>query len=605
MFSSVQNLFACLLAVTLCAAPAAARTLHVPADSPTIQGALDAAASGDTVWVAPGTYAENISYGGKSIHLESTAGAEATVITGADGAENLVLFSGGEDRRAALVGFTLSSPFEYLDLILVDHATPRIARNLLTGNTIRGDLVAFYASWADTSYFEENITRENAVVPPFRHNVLYFAGGAVVISGNTIKDSLDTGDTGFSLQVGVHARVRNNSIQGPSSAIDVLRDSQAEIDHNLFSDVGWGIWNKFGSAWIHHNLFYDLSTAIDGTSGGTLWVQHNTIDQAYRGLDISDSGGIFRDNTISNCVIGIDVHHDLGIYDRGGNNFWNNTQNYASWAEDEGADTFLPPKFVDPEHGDYRLAIDSPLLDLGRFTGGAQPSGPASDMGAFEWRYPEQSPVTVEARVGSDYRERGESIVYGATFRNDSTEPVSGDAWLELVGKHTARLLGEWRNLTLAPGESWHIKQHDQVPDVAWGGPYRLKARWGRRGESILAADVADVELEFLCFKVFNDDHPENVRSGDPVFYYMDIWNDCAVPHSYDRIEMYASGPADWFYLVRDDDPITVSPESGRGRLVDTTVPASAPPGRYKISTIVYYQGEEQTWSYFYIDVLP
>ena len=45
------------------AGPAFASTIHVPADQPTIQAAINAAAKGDTVLVSPGTYVENINFG--------------------------------------------------------------------------------------------------------------------------------------------------------------------------------------------------------------------------------------------------------------------------------------------------------------------------------------------------------------------------------------------------------------------------------------------------------------------------------------------------------------------------------------------------------------
>lgn len=59
-----------------------AKTINVPEDFGTIQSAVDAASAGDTVKVAPGTYAENIIVK-KSINLRG-AGASTTLVLAAD-----------------------------------------------------------------------------------------------------------------------------------------------------------------------------------------------------------------------------------------------------------------------------------------------------------------------------------------------------------------------------------------------------------------------------------------------------------------------------------------------------------------------------------------
>src|SRR5262245_49145373 len=83
-----------------------AATIRVPADAPAIQQAIDAAAAGDTVLVAPGTYVENINFHGKLITVESEQGPEVTVIDGG-AAGSVVTFSSGENRSAVLRGFTV------------------------------------------------------------------------------------------------------------------------------------------------------------------------------------------------------------------------------------------------------------------------------------------------------------------------------------------------------------------------------------------------------------------------------------------------------------------------------------------------------------------
>ena len=59
-------------------------TIRVPADQPTIQVALNAAASGDTVLVAPGTYVESFIQH-QSVVIRSEAGADVTTVVGVTG----------------------------------------------------------------------------------------------------------------------------------------------------------------------------------------------------------------------------------------------------------------------------------------------------------------------------------------------------------------------------------------------------------------------------------------------------------------------------------------------------------------------------------------
>src|ERR1044071_2703965 len=70
-----------LLLVALVATFAYGKELRVPADYRTIQGALDAAAGGDEIVVAAGTYHEILDTKGRKIVVRSSAGPAAVTVS--------------------------------------------------------------------------------------------------------------------------------------------------------------------------------------------------------------------------------------------------------------------------------------------------------------------------------------------------------------------------------------------------------------------------------------------------------------------------------------------------------------------------------------------
>ena len=98
-----------MLLLIFASAPAFAATLTVDAagggDFTTLTEALAAAASGDTLEVAPGTYAECLDLRGKDIDLVSTGGSAATFLDCGGAIGSALLATAGE--RLSLTGFTV------------------------------------------------------------------------------------------------------------------------------------------------------------------------------------------------------------------------------------------------------------------------------------------------------------------------------------------------------------------------------------------------------------------------------------------------------------------------------------------------------------------
>ena len=105
-------------------------TIHVPADSPTIQIAIHEAQPFDTIIVAQDTYYEAINFSGKVIVVQSEDPNDpdvvANTIIDAGGLGSVVTFSGGEDEESTmLTGFTITGGTKGID----GHGSPATIRN--------------------------------------------------------------------------------------------------------------------------------------------------------------------------------------------------------------------------------------------------------------------------------------------------------------------------------------------------------------------------------------------------------------------------------------------------------------------------------------------
>jgi hypothetical protein len=233
----------------------AQNTINIPADQPTIQAGIQAAANGDTVLVAPGTYPENIDFLGKLITVASSGGPGGTTIDGGRSG-SVVTFKTGESAGAVLKGFTIQNGSAQFDGggISISSASPTI-----TGNTIQNNFACSggggISSSSGSPVIQANTIQNNTQSGCSGGGgggiEIVGAGSAKVIGNTIINNEWPSGDGGgIHLNAAGSPTISNNVISGniatgvsPASqggGIAMFNDTNAVIVENLISNNSAG-----------------------------------------------------------------------------------------------------------------------------------------------------------------------------------------------------------------------------------------------------------------------------------------------------------------------------------------------------------------------------
>ncbi len=248
--------------------------IHVPNDFPTIQQAIDAAADGDEIVIAAGTYSESLDLLGKSLTLTGDAGAEQTIIDASGLNDRIMRIESAAEPGVALHGLTLTggAPQEGSGAaILVTDAALSITDCHVVDNSGGSAIHASASSvTVHESHFENNDSHEH----PER-------GGAMSLySGSTLHAE----DSTF---------LNNASAQGlGGGAIFAGGAHEVVIDHCVFeANEGW-----HGGALLLLDVPYVTvrdsqfigNEAVPDTDGGSSWAGAISVRAAVL-EDLGDS----------------------------------------------------------------------------------------------------------------------------------------------------------------------------------------------------------------------------------------------------------------------------------------------------------------------------
>jgi hypothetical protein len=289
-----------------------ARTINVGTDPAgtytTIQAAIDAAAAGDVIVVADGTYTgagnRNISFGGKPITVPSAAGPERCRID-CQGEARGFLFYNGEKESSVLDGFTIlgGRADRGAGIYCVKMSSPTIAHCILRDNEAAQGGGGMYISASSpvitACAFLSNRGSSHRFCDDEDCSVTRASGGAILSLGSrpTVQDCNFTGNLTAN---------RGGAVCSVSSMVSLARCTFRANDAN---DSGGAVCNTEDSTVLLVDCSF-AQNAADQDGGalaveeGTTTIQRSTFTGCRtRGDDGGAIANIQGTLTLDNCVL--------------------------------------------------------------------------------------------------------------------------------------------------------------------------------------------------------------------------------------------------------------------------------------------------------------
>jgi hypothetical protein len=372
---ALRTLF--VLSVVSClgfTASASAQTvIRVPDDYTTIQYGLNAAAPGDTVLVAAGTYTgpnnRNLNFYGKAVTLRSEAGPEATIID-AEHQGRCFVFINAEGPDTIVDGFTIRDG-DALDGggIYANGASPTILNSIITSCRAERYGGGVYVNSGPVTIDSCTLLTNGA---GYRGGGVY--GHVVVVNTDFNTNDVDAGYSGIGDGGGAYVNsgseikscrfIANNACRGGALflASGQIVENSLFVSNTAYTtcgtlNQGGAIYANAASPVIEFATFANNDALDEGHSiyshSGITGVKHSIVwDSTSNGLVAGTSGSF--------SVSYSDVRQTIGVFPGTGN--LNETPDFVTGPGVAPANAYYL------SHTEAGQAEQSPCIDAGQFS---------------------------------------------------------------------------------------------------------------------------------------------------------------------------------------------------------------------------------------------
>ena len=261
-------------------------------DYDTIQKAIDAAGSEETIIVYSGIYEEKIKFNNKNITVRSADPSDpdivaATVIDGG-GSGTVVQFVSGDE--STLEGFTIRNGNSggYGGGIFILSSDPTITDNTITDNTAHLKGGGIFISFGDPTITGNTITGNTVTTED--GGGIYMSNSNPAITGNTITDNQAIAGGGIYVDNNSSPAITGNTIEynmaeGGGGIFILSSDPVITGNTITYNQAGGG-----GGIYVDNN-------SLPAITGNT--ITYNTGGVSGGGISVYDSSPIITGNTIT------------------------------------------------------------------------------------------------------------------------------------------------------------------------------------------------------------------------------------------------------------------------------------------------------------------